>query len=332
MADFNKAGGLPTGYSELLNSARQQLVRMPDGTYAPAPQFGQATTLADVYRNILPSSASDPAGAGPGGWGQMVGFANDPIYRGEGGGAPGFTADTMTATRGEQGGARRANTIGTQQAGTVAMPAGVRPASVDQAFAQIGVDPSVLSRLYAENTTGRMQAEERLPAYDAGGPKRQPMFDPTGQIGRSRDEFSLGYSDPLGGNSAVAAINSQTGKRAPQPLTPSPLLRAQPPQQAPGSTYTIRSGDTLGALAKRFGTTVDHLARANGISNPNKIKAGATLNIGALSKALANPSSGSQPQASTQAIVKALNRPSGYGSKGLSEGGKQLRNAFAYAM
>jgi len=45
------------------------------------------------------------------------------------------------------------------------------------------------------------------------------------------------------------------------------------------STYTIRHGDTLSALAKRYGTTVDALARANHISNPNLIRTGQKLDI-----------------------------------------------------
>ncbi|MFP2911555.1 LysM domain-containing protein [Pyxidicoccus sp. 3LFB2] len=40
------------------------------------------------------------------------------------------------------------------------------------------------------------------------------------------------------------------------------------------TTYSIRSGDTLGAIARRFNTSVDKLAKANGIANPNRIFAG----------------------------------------------------------
>jgi LysM repeat protein len=43
--------------------------------------------------------------------------------------------------------------------------------------------------------------------------------------------------------------------------------------------YQIRRGDTLSALAVRFGTTVSALARANGIANVNLIYAGASLQI-----------------------------------------------------
>jgi murein DD-endopeptidase MepM/ murein hydrolase activator NlpD len=45
------------------------------------------------------------------------------------------------------------------------------------------------------------------------------------------------------------------------------------------STYRIQSGDTLSALASRFGTSVSALAKANNISNPNLIIAGKSLKV-----------------------------------------------------
>lgn len=44
-------------------------------------------------------------------------------------------------------------------------------------------------------------------------------------------------------------------------------------------TYTIQAGDTLGEIAERFGTTVDTLAKANGIKDKNLIIAGNTMII-----------------------------------------------------
>jgi predicted chitinase/LysM repeat protein len=44
-------------------------------------------------------------------------------------------------------------------------------------------------------------------------------------------------------------------------------------------TYSVRSGDTLSAIAKRFNTTVSKLAQTNHISNPNRILAGQKLSI-----------------------------------------------------
>ncbi|MEG1487426.1 LysM peptidoglycan-binding domain-containing protein [Lactococcus sp.] len=43
-------------------------------------------------------------------------------------------------------------------------------------------------------------------------------------------------------------------------------------------TYTVRSGDNLSSIASRLGTTVQSLVSMNGISNPNLIYAGQTLN------------------------------------------------------
>ena len=45
------------------------------------------------------------------------------------------------------------------------------------------------------------------------------------------------------------------------------------------STYKIKRGDTLGAIARSLGTTVKKLAELNGIKDPNKIKAGASLKL-----------------------------------------------------
>ncbi len=43
--------------------------------------------------------------------------------------------------------------------------------------------------------------------------------------------------------------------------------------------YTVRSGDTLSGIASKYGTTYQHLAQINGISNPNKIYAGQRIRV-----------------------------------------------------
>jgi LysM repeat protein len=43
--------------------------------------------------------------------------------------------------------------------------------------------------------------------------------------------------------------------------------------------YVVKSGDTLGGIAKRYGTTYQHLAEINGIPNPNKIGIGQKIKI-----------------------------------------------------
>lgn len=54
-----------------------------------------------------------------------------------------------------------------------------------------------------------------------------------------------------------------------------------PPTTPPGGTvtYVVVPGDTLGAIARRFGTTVTSIAQLNGIVNPNLIRVGQRLII-----------------------------------------------------
>ena len=78
--------------------------------------------------------------------------------------------------------------------------------------------------------------------------------------------------------------NSTSGTRGNARTTAKPAATTTitTPTTTPASTentgsYTIQRGDTLGALAKQFGMSVDELARLNNISNPNRIYAGRTL-------------------------------------------------------
>jgi len=57
-----------------------------------------------------------------------------------------------------------------------------------------------------------------------------------------------------------------------------PHTEAAVPDSA-GGTYVVRSGDTLNSIAARYGVSPSTLARANGISNPNRIYIGQRLII-----------------------------------------------------
>lgn len=60
------------------------------------------------------------------------------------------------------------------------------------------------------------------------------------------------------------------------PVTP----RHQASTSAKG-TYTVQAGDSLSAIAARYGMSYETLARLNNISNPNHIYVGQTINLGA---------------------------------------------------
>ena len=58
-----------------------------------------------------------------------------------------------------------------------------------------------------------------------------------------------------------------------------PHAEAAPASVTSNGTYVVRSGDTLNSIAARFGVSPSVLARANRISNPNKIYVGQRLVI-----------------------------------------------------
>ena len=71
---------------------------------------------------------------------------------------------------------------------------------------------------------------------------------------------------------------------APQPSAPAPAAPQQASATAPATTYTVQSGDTLSAIAKRFlGNASDYMeifnANRDQLTDPDKIKPGQVLKI-----------------------------------------------------
>ena len=52
-----------------------------------------------------------------------------------------------------------------------------------------------------------------------------------------------------------------------------------PPASSGSENYTVQPGDTLAAIAARYGTTVAAISQANGIANPNEIEVGQVLTV-----------------------------------------------------
>lgn len=77
------------------------------------------------------------------------------------------------------------------------------------------------------------------------------------------------------------------------------------------ATYTIRSGDTLSAIAARYHTSVAKLASLNGIANPNKIGAGQKLTLPGTAAAAPKPPAPSKPklQIPSQDLKRGMQGP-----------------------
>jgi LysM repeat protein len=75
---------------------------------------------------------------------------------------------------------------------------------------------------------------------------------------------------PAGGSITAASAGN----------SPSPPAE-QPAQTGGGATrtYTIQSGDTLYAVAGKFGTTVDAIVKLNGLTDPDVLTVGQVLKI-----------------------------------------------------
>lgn len=73
-------------------------------------------------------------------------------------------------------------------------------------------------------------------------------------------------------------------------------------------TYTVKKGDTLGAIAKKYNTTVNNLVKLNNIKNANLIYVGQVLTISGATASTASTSSGSSSSSSNsnKATIKSL--------------------------
>jgi len=111
---------------------------------------------------------------------------------------------------------------------------------------------------------------------------------------------------PSGSRVPKAAAAPVTTPAAAAPATtPAAAAPATTPAPAAPVTYIVQPGDTLSEIAERFGTSVDALRAANGISNANALRIGAKLTIpggAAPASAVAAPTAAPPPAARTYTV------------------------------
>jgi LysM repeat protein len=89
------------------------------------------------------------------------------------------------------------------------------------------------------------------------------------------DEYGVSQRDLRRWNSLDTEGHIQAGQR----LRVAPPARTGASAASAGRTHTVRSGDTLDALAKRYGITVDALREVNGMSSQDVLRKGVAIKI-----------------------------------------------------
>lgn len=98
-------------------------------------------------------------------------------------------------------------------------------------------------------------------------------------------------------------------------ITPAPTLdidatattyaRQIRPTPTPAGLYIVQENDTLSGIAERFGTTVDEIIAANGLTDPNALQVGQALIIPSLMRTpvVATPAATVDPAISLTATL-----------------------------
>lgn len=106
----------------------------------------------------------------------------------------------------------------------------------------------------------------------------------------SAGTYTLQWGDTLGGVARrfgvpVGSLAAANGIKDPNLVREGQVLTipsaGAPPASAGARTHRVGRGETLGAIARRYGTTVARLAQVNGIGDPNRVREGAVLQLDA---------------------------------------------------
>ncbi len=75
------------------------------------------------------------------------------------------------------------------------------------------------------------------------------------------------------------SIHSKAGQDFEDEIANEEQDKKEDAEKAAMRYHKIRSGDTLGAIARRYGTTVNNICRLNGIKSTTVLRIGRTLRV-----------------------------------------------------
>lgn len=117
------------------------------------------------------------------------------------------------------------------------------------------------------------------PATDGGtlpGGPRSSITAPTDAAAGSPTEGPADTAEPV--QSSGAETPAVPSSSAPEASPSAPSAASAAPSTS-GATYKVRRGDTLSAIAARFGTTTRVLVELNDIADPSKIRIGQVIKL-----------------------------------------------------
>ncbi|WP_433785912.1 transglycosylase family protein [Actinomycetospora sp. CA-101289] len=127
-------------------------------------------------------------------------------------------------------------------------------------------DPEDAGRAEQIQVAERVKAEQGMGAWPTCSKK-------TGNTDSSANSEDSGASEASSESSSSASDDSAAETEGIAATTP-----AQP--AAPGTAYTVASGDTLSAIAAAHGTSVASLTQNNALADPDTIAPGQQLKVG----------------------------------------------------
>lgn len=124
-------------------------------------------------------------------------------------------------------------------------------------------------------------------AGGSGTPTPQPAPQPAPAPAPtpSGTTYTVKKGDTLSGiatkfGTTYQKIAADNGIADPNKIYPGQVLKINGGSSSSSAEYyTVQKGDTLSKIASKYGTTYQHLAQVNGISNPNKIYVGQKIVI-----------------------------------------------------
>lgn len=122
--------------------------------------------------------------------------------------------------------------------------------------------------------------------------------------GETLADIAADYDTSISDIVAANSLGNPDLLRIGQIITiPSPQGESTQPAASPSppATHIVSAGETLASIADRYGTTVDAIASANGITNPSQIFVGTQLAIGGTP----TPTVSDEPAGSAVHVVRA---------------------------